>query len=184
MDHLAAQGINAYGEGKYPRGVFAGDNVPRMNSGVPIRRVRMIEKSRTIRTVSDRRSTQAVEPHNNHFIEYFRDDAGRWKARVVTTWDSAVRARSEVSITPGGTGQRIMCLSIGAAFVVNLSDGPKLCVVRKIKQNGRVYYRLHTDVRPAKDLEESLSLSVGAMERGNARKVVVDVLGRIVATNR
>ena len=54
-EHLRDQGIDPDKPGKIPGDAFKGKNAPRMPSGVPIKKVRMIEQSQTFRPVSARR---------------------------------------------------------------------------------------------------------------------------------
>jgi CRISPR-associated endonuclease Csn1 len=72
-DHLRAQGVDPQGKKAFPTGAFKGENRPHMKSGVPIKKVRMLEESETFRQVSERRSTQFVKPGNNHHIIYCHD---------------------------------------------------------------------------------------------------------------
>lgn len=192
--HLRQQNIDPDQSGDYPKTVFKGDNTPKMPSGVPIKKVRMIEESATFRGVSERRYFQYVKPGNNHHIVYRAVGDGpteKWIAEVVTMWDAARRARSGRPVIDRSDkdGARfVMSLAIGETFQIQ-GDGcePRLCVVRKMTQKTgatppRFYYRPHQDARDlrtfAKDLER-LKLSPRQMQKGNARKALVDPLGRI-----
>ncbi len=66
-----------------------------MPSGVPIRRVRMLEESETFRQLRQR---AFVKPGKNHHIVYRRDGDdpnAAWIAEVVTMWEAAQRAPEE-----------------------------------------------------------------------------------------
>ena len=186
--HLRARGVDCEKGGQIPRDAFKGDNTPRMPSGVPIRRVRMLEESETFRRVSARRADQYVKPGKNHHIVYRAVGEGpkeKWVGEVVTMWDAALRARTGLPIVDRSdrdTGRFIMSLSIGEMFEIDGSDGQRLlCTVRKIDQRSkRLNYKAHTDARPATEInKDNLYLSPTKMQERNARKVTVDPLGRI-----
>jgi CRISPR-associated endonuclease Csn1 len=185
--HIVAQGIDPDKKGDYPATVFKGENTPHMPSGVPIRRVRMIERSETFRPVSDRRSFQSVKPGSNHHIVYYEQGSGddaQWAGRVVTMWDAAKRGRRGLPLVDHAdteAGRFVMSLSIGEMFEM---DGPdksrQLCVIYKMSQNnGRIHYKLHTDARVAGEINaDNQYLSPQNMHDVHARKVLVDPLGR------
>ena len=159
-----------------------------MPSGVPIRRVRMLESGKTFRPVSKKRSYQNVKPGNNHHIVYRTSaKAGRtqWTAEVVTMWDAAARALKGFPLfdkADHGEEKFLMSLSIGEMFEIDAPEGGQLlCVVRKIRQtDNRLYYKPHTDARKADVIEaDNLYLSLKQMQARNARKVAVDSIGRI-----
>ncbi|MCH8244221.1 MAG: hypothetical protein IH897_16665, partial [Planctomycetes bacterium] len=193
-DHLRDQGIDPDQSGKYPGTTFKGENTPRMPSGVPIKKVRMIEESQTFRRVSERRYFQYVDPCNNHHIVYHavgRGDKEKWTGEVVTMWEAALRGRNGQPIVDRSErdGARFkMSLAIGETFEIDGDGtGPQLCVVRKItrgsgKTSPRLYYKLHRDARDQKTFKkelERLKLSQNQMHERNARKVSVDPMGRI-----
>lgn len=186
--HLRKQGVDPDSKKAYPADAFKGDNTPEMPSGVPIKKVRMLEESKTFRRVSDRRDGQNVKPGNNHHIIYWAQGEGdqeKWSADVVTMWDAAKRARAglpPVDRAPPNGRRFVMSLSINEMF--EMVDGRGeivLCVVRKMDQRSkRVYYKLHLDARPTEEInKDNLYLSPKGMVEKSARKVTVDPLGRI-----
>jgi CRISPR-associated endonuclease Csn1 len=186
--HLRARGIDPDKPGKIPADAFKGRNAPRMLSGVPIRKVRMVESGETYRPVSQRRSYQFVKPGNNHHIVYRAvANAGRvqWAAEVVTMWDAAARAVKGLPLIDRcdrGEEQFLMSLSIGEMFEIDGDEGRRiLCVVRKINQRiKRISYKVHTDARKADEIEaDNLYLSIKQMQQRNARKVTVDPTGQV-----
>lgn len=190
--HLRTQGIDPAKAGKLPGDAFKGENTPRMPSGVPIKRVRMLEESETFRRVSDRRAYHYVKPGNNHHIRYFARTDGkseRWVAEVVTMWDAARRARNgePIVLRTNEHGDRfVMSLAIGEMFEIDDGDGERvLCVVRKIDQRSKgMNYKLHTDARPSGEInKDNLYLSPSGMMKLNGRKVAVDTIGRIRSAN-
>jgi len=175
---------------KLPKGVFDGPNTPKMPSGVPIRKVRMIEESETIEPVSDRRAFQNVKSGSNHHIAYYEVvDKGkkRWEARVTTMLKAARRACAtprqaiiDRDVVEGG--RFVMALAIGEAFTIEDAHGPpRVCIVRQADQRSmRVYYKEHHDARESSDLKkENLYFSPPRMRDAKASKVTIDPLGRI-----
>ncbi len=195
--HLIEQDVDPWGKKAYPSQAFKSnedpekDNTPRMQSGVPIKKVRMLEESETFRAVSKDRPGQSTKPGNNHHIVYWARGEGvkeRWSADVVTMWDAARRARSgtatpTIDRTPPKEGMRfVMSLSIGEMFEMVGDDGEiGLFVVRKIDQRSkRLYFKRHNDARSAGEVEkDNLYCSPKKMLERSTRKVTIDPLGRI-----
>lgn len=186
--HLENQGVDAYGKKAYPTDAFKGENRPHMKSGVPIKKVRMLEESETFRKVSERRSDQYVKPGNNHHIIYWAEGDGaneKWSAEVVTMWDAARRARAglpPIDRSPPKGKRFVMSLSAGEMFeMVGKGGEVQLCVVRKMDQRSkRVYYKRDTDAREVELInKDNLYLSPKRMQEVGAKKVTVDPLGRI-----
>lgn len=188
--HLKDQDVDTNSSNKsasLPKKCFEGRNEPRMPSGVPIRRVRMIVKANTIRCV---RSGQFVKPGNNHHVVYRAvgqpgSQKEKWKAEVVTMWDAAIRARRDgqplVDRSDSDKERFIMSLSIGEAFQLDGDGGRVLYIVHKIAKTatgGQLFYKHHTDARSTKELKMT-TLSPAQLLQRKARKVLIDPLGRI-----
>ena len=193
-EHLRARGIDPDKTGKIPGDALRGPNAQRMPSGVPVRRLRMLEESETFRPVSKTRAGQFVKPGSNHHITYWVSGTGpaeKWTAEVVTMWDAALRAKRGEPVTtraPHDEQHFVMSLSINESFlVVNDQGKEELCVVREIDQRSkRIKYRLHTDARQEKvvrQLKARLLASPDRMRRMRAHKALVDPLGRIRRAN-
>ncbi len=185
--HLQDSGVDCDKGGQIPRDAFKGDNTPRMPSGVPIKRVRMLERSTTFRQVSNRRACHFVKPGKNHHIVYRTLGDGakqKWVAEVVTMWDAAVRAHNGAPIVERvdrDDVRFVMSLSIGEMFEIDGDSGTRvLCVVHKLDQNSkRLNYKLHTDARPSGEVNKSnLYLSPFNMRERNACKLTIDPIGR------
>jgi len=194
-NHLRGIDVDPFGKAAYPKGCFEGDNAPTMPSGVPIKRVRLLENKSTLRQVSDRRDFHYTQPGNNHHITYREtaDKKGKptWVGEVTTMWDAAVRGRTKINgkslplvdQSDTETGKFVMSLSIGELFEI---DDPKgelgriLCVVRKIDQTGRLHYKLHIDARTSGELSPlNLYVSPKQMHENKTRKVTVTPVGQI-----
>ncbi|MCC7087107.1 MAG: type II CRISPR RNA-guided endonuclease Cas9 [Pirellulales bacterium] len=187
-EHLRKLGVDPYGSKQYPTDSFKGDNRPHMESGVPIKRVRMLEESETFRRVSNRRKTQFVKPGNNHHIIYWAEGEGeneKWSAEVIPMWDAANRVRmgrQPIDRRPPKGKRFVISLSNGEMFqLIGEKDQVLLCVVRKMDQRSkRVYYKLHTDARETEEVDkDNLYLSPKQMQLRGAKKVTVDPLGEI-----
>lgn len=185
-------GVDPDTPGRIPGHAFKGQNEPRMPSGVPIKRVRMIEKSKTFQRVSDKRSYQYVNPGSNHYVVYRAVGEGareKWVAEVITMWKAAICDRSGTAVidrSDHDKGRFVMSLSIGEMFQIDGADGQRrLCVVQKIDQvSKRLNYKSHTDARSTDEVKrDNLYLSPKKMQECNARKVTVDPLGRIRRAN-
>jgi CRISPR-associated endonuclease Csn1 len=188
-DDLRGQGVDPFAKGAYPKDAFKGENAPAMPSGVPIRKVRMIENKTTLRPPSERRNFQWVQPGNNHHIVYRVTETGKgpvWNGEVVTMMDAAIRGRNGkplVDLTPETeNGRFVMSLTLGELFEIDGEDGSRmLCVVRKMRQlDGLLYFKQNTDARPSSAfISDKPYASPKTMQKLNAHKVTVDTLGRI-----
>lgn len=190
-DHLLRQKIDPRKPGAIPKDAFTGSNAPKMPSGVPIKKVRMVEEGQTFRPIREGDNRQLTKPGSNHHIAYFAvEENGEevWKGEVTVMWDAARRAKdldkcgSMVCRDDGRQGRFVMSLSIGEMFEMTQDDGEiVLCVVRKIDQRSRrVFYKKHTDARPVADLNnDNLYLTPKNMQLRDARKVTVTPLGQI-----
>ena len=175
-------GIDPDRPGKIPADAWK--ETATMPSGVPIRKVRMLEESDTFQKI---RPGGFVKLGSNHHIVYRKNTASPnapWEGKVVTMLEAAQRVKQKLPIVDRSDrdDQRfIMSLSIGEMFLIEENGEEKLCVVRKIDQRSRrVNYKLHADARPAKLIDaDNLYLSPSKMRRVNARKVTVDLLGTI-----
>ena len=176
----------------FPKGVFEGDNSPSMPSGVPIKKVRMVEKGQTFRRFKGTRHQQAVKPGNNHHIVY-REQTGKtgkvkWVTEVTTMWDAAHLARRNLPIVNRSNteaGRFLFSLSIGEALELENDHGElEIYIVRKINQDGRLFIKRHDDARQAGELdkETSLCMTPGKMQKGNATKVTISRSGLIKST--
>jgi CRISPR-associated endonuclease Csn1 len=159
-----------------------------MKSGVPIKKVRMIQKGKTFRKFEGSRSYQSVKPGNNHHVSYFEeaDPKGgiKWTTDVTTMWDAAQRGRKGQPIVDRsnrGDKRFLFSLCIGEAFeIVDEQGEVHLCIVRKINFNGMIYFKTHDDARPAGELDKSnLYYSAKNMCSLQAQKVRIDRLGRV-----
>jgi CRISPR-associated endonuclease Csn1 len=195
--HLMRQGVDPRIQKSWKKeanSLFSGQNTPRMPSGVPIRKVRILEKSMTMRPVSERRRFQFVETGRNHHLiirSSNSENKERWRAAVATMWDAAACALSGQSIVNKGSnadGHFVMSLANGEMLELDRSDGQRaLGVVRELDQsNKRIRWQEHTDARDLKTLrKEKARIYIGAetLRKRNARKVTVDPIGRIRRAN-
>jgi CRISPR-associated endonuclease Csn1 len=185
--HLEALGVDPAETKAFPKGVFEGENEPRMPSGVPIRRVRSTVKDSTLRPRGDTSASSWVKPGNNHHVllRQREDRRGRatWTGEVVTMWEAAQRARTNRPIVEQGDDV-VFSLARGESFRVDDPDKPDerpVCVVHKITNRAsgiQIYFKLHTDAQPEKERKER-GFSPRQLHQLHAEKVAVDPLGRL-----
>ncbi len=169
-----------------PKGIFAGANEPRMPSGVPIRRVRMVERSR-FEPVSACRTHQLIRPGSNHHIVYARISGGRLVARVTNMKEAARRARSGQSIVQlpeEPTAEMACTLCLRDSFRLDEASQAKhkgLFIVQEITEKTKggpiVRYRLHCDASMTAGRSPP-ELSVKQMSELGLHRVEVDAIGR------
>jgi hypothetical protein len=153
-----------------------------MKSGVPIKKVRLIKRDETIRQI---RGGAYVKPGSTHHLCIFEwTEKGKKKraAVFVTMLEAIQRIKEEKSIISRVHPDRpdakfIMSLSRGELVLGPKGDGRLMAFNHGVSTDGKIYFRLPTDARPANDREKFI-VNANTMSR-NARKVTVDPLGRI-----
>lgn len=202
--HLRARGIDPDNRGEIPSDVFKGPNAPCMPSGVPIKRVRMVETSGTMRCVSKRRRAfQFVEPGSNHHMVIYEfldkhgnpilnsDGEAKRDGFVVPMIDVAariIRLRKEkkpVSLIDKELGigkQFIMSLSINEMFLLKMPDGSQsLHRIQKLSE-GSIILRPHTYAGKVSDYDKPPLIQRRTPNTLRGEKVSVDRLGRVRRT--
>jgi hypothetical protein len=204
-NHLRANGVDPDKPGKIPTGTFAGTNTPRMKSGVPIKRVRMVENSETARPVSYRRAFQFVEPGSNHHMiicdlldkqgkpilnsngEPKRDgfpvpmmDVAARIARLLREQKTENRKRiTLIDKELGGRKKFVMSLSINELFLLKMPDGShSLHRIQKLSE-GIIILRPHTYAGKVSDYDKPPIIQRRTPNTLRGEKVMVDRLGRI-----
>lgn len=78
-----------------------------------------------------------------------------------------------------------MSFSIGECLIINDGGQERTCVVRMIDQRSqRLHYKYHFDGRPTPQIKkDNLYASPSKLQTMQARKVTIDVLGRIRRAN-
>jgi len=160
-----------------------------MESGVLIKRVRLLERDSTIRRIRDGKSW--VEPGSNHHVELVRATDGKRRGElfgtVVTMFESACRVRNSAPIVQRdhGSGYEFVCsLAIGESILLHLGSESYLCQVQKISGSRTlaqrpvdICLRLHTDARRRGDSKPFNRIQT--LRKFDFKKVTVDLLGRI-----
>jgi CRISPR-associated endonuclease Csn1 len=204
-DHLRANGVDPDKPGKIPTGTFADANTPRMKSGVPIKRVRMVENSDTARPVSCRRAFQFVEPRSNHHMiicdlldkqgkpilnsngEPKRDgfpvpmmDVAARIARLLREQKTENRKRITL-IDKELRGQKkfVMSLAINEMFLLKMPDGSHLLHRIQKLSEGSIVLRPHTYAGKVSDYDKPPIIQRRTPNTLRGEKVMVDRLGRI-----
>ena len=148
-DHLRSQGVDPDKPGKIPGDAFKGKNAPRMPSGVPIQKVRMVESRRDVppsvakRVLPVRQTRQQSSYRLSSHRQEARPDQ-QWTAEVVTMWDAAragpERDSRSIDQSDHGDEKFVMSLSIGEMFEIDAPEGGRLlCVVRKFDQTEQTH---------------------------------------------
>lgn len=170
-------------------------NPPRMQSGMPIKRVRIVEKIgdpvEFTRPGSERPFRVAIRGNNHHTLILGKIDApsaGAVDAIVVSTFEAAERARRKrvpvIDRSPRPGHATLMALSIGdSVFVADPETGDRrLYRVQKMssrKAFADILLRDARDARPAADAGSGTLrvVSAGAWNRLSIEKVSVSPAG-------
>jgi len=168
----------------------------RRRNGTPtqVHRVRIRKRLATFPVGTGHRQRHVVSKVNHHVeIVETRDEKGnpRWEGHLVNLFEAYQRHYKErlpvVRRDHGPDKKFLFSLAPSESVMVTDEDGDHLWRVICISQDksGRVQFefRLHTDARPMKELRQTkgarIRKSPDALRKLNARKVLVDPLGRI-----
>lgn len=181
-EHLSVAGVDLTRGDKIPAEAWR--TLPRLPSGVPIRRVRLLKKDKTIQSI--RGGSAHVKPGNTHHVCVFELPSSSGKpirdAVFVPLLAAQVRVRRS---------ERVVCHTHPsipqARFVMSFSAGEILL----IRHNGRVepfrfetgasttqqmYFRHITFAGPSGDKRGRISKNPNTLD---AEKVTIDPLGRV-----
>ena len=154
-----------------------------MESGIEIRKVRVLRSDLTIRPIRQGRAW--VKPGSNHHVCIFEAKDAKGKIRREPVWVSMLEAARRIKA--GETLiQRAHPTNPSAKFVISLSRGEMMLGVFKGKERlvkyktgastqGQLYFVEHTDARPDKTLVR-YAVNANTLK---ARKVTVDAIGRV-----
>ena len=155
-----------------------------------IRRIRMIEKleehSRV--TVSDKEGNayKAYKGDSNHCFELWQLPDGKYKARVVTTYEAHSASRETINKSrPHPAAKRVLRAFKRDMVAIDQGGKPMICYVQRFDQNGKIFLVEHVEANAAKrnkdpkDTFQLISLSGGAIAAAKVRCVHVDVMGRV-----
>lgn len=165
----------------------------RMPSGVPVKKVRIKKKEKTIQPIRVGKSGEAwVKPGNTHHLCIFEwDHKGKTKrdAAFVTMLEAARRARNGTPIIrrspPAGHdtipphAKFIMSLSAGEMVLADWKGQQKLLTYRTAASTtGQMIFIEHTDARRSSGTSPATKFTAYANSL-QARKVTIDPLGRV-----
>lgn len=160
---------------------------------IPIRCVR-VRKVLTMQPVGEGVRRRHVAPNNNHHMEIVAelDEHGeevRWEGVPVSLLEAYRRRRAGESVVrrDHGAGYRFK-FSLMGGDTIELSEGElrRLFVARTLASNGQISLVGINDARKIKDIKEAKqwwSPKADALRDRQARKVSVDVLGRVRPAN-
>ena len=149
-----------------------------------IRGVRLIENLRTIK-IRDESGTayKGYKGDSNHHYEIWCMPDGKWKHHVVTTFDAH---QSSVSSRPHPAAKRIMRLQANDYLCARVKDGPKTIYrVVQFKQSGEICLAEPNEAdvdgrnRSTKDPFSFVRISASSLQKGDAMRISIDILGRI-----
>jgi len=157
-----------------------------MASGIPVKKVRLIKRDKTIRPLRDGDPAH-VKPGSTHHIcifEYTEKGKTKREAVFVTTLEAMERVKAQQPIV-----QRVHPTRADARFVMSFSAGETVLGSFKGRERlakfktgastqGQIYFVEHTDARRDSGDNPATKFAVTANSM-NARKVTVDPLGRI-----
>jgi hypothetical protein len=154
-----------------------------MPSGVVIKKVRLLKKDQTIRSL--RNGIAHVKPGSTHHCSFFEmtDGNGKQKrvARFVPMIEAARRVQNRESLylrdDPGYPAAKfLMSISPGDAMLARFDGQEKLLILRTaISTESKFLFVEHTDARQDKEVKKYRA-SVNTLD---GRRVIIDVLGRI-----
>lgn len=191
INHLTQAGLEV-GRAKKPDGpkLKAALSDIRMPSGVPIRKVRLLKDDKTIMAIRKGKSHQAlVRPGNTHHLCIFEWSAnGKTKrdAVFVTMLEAARRIKNKETLIQRTPPKRHPTIPPDARFVMSLSAGEQVLANVKGREQllvfktsastqGQLYFVTNTDARSASK-QRKIVFNANTL---NARKVTVDLMGRI-----
>ena len=164
-------------------------NPPRMQSGQPIKRVRLHKPFTKMLLLKNRqgKAYRAMQEGSNHHIVIYEyeDKKGRTKrgGHVVSMFEAAQRAkRGEPVIQRRLEGGRRFVMSLSINELVQVPKGEKnseVYRVQKMDAGGEITLRLHT----AASIQNNQERLIKTPNSLIAKKVVVDPLGRIYPAN-
>lgn len=162
-----------------------------MPSGVPVKKVRMLEESSNMIQV---RSNQYAEPGSNHHIEIYepldkdgnpilnKDGSPKREGTIVTMYEAAQRAKAKkplVNRNHGDSTRFVMSLGINEMILLDVGlEEPVLHRVQKLSME-RIFLRPHTYAGPVRDTDKPPLIQRKSSNTLKGQKVTVDLIGRI-----
>jgi len=160
---------------------------------IPIKRARIRKADATIK-VGKGLAARYVAPGSNHHMEVVAilDSAGivkKWEGVIVSRFDAHQRtsAGQAVIVRDHGPGKQFLFSLAGGEYVL-IHDGENQRLLRVTAiSDGQIEFVTHSDARPITERKKipgaRVRYSPSALQRQNARKVVVDPLGAILTAN-
>jgi CRISPR-associated endonuclease Csn1 len=199
VQRLVKEKLNAIG--KTPDKAFAdASNHPHFVSKKDSHRIILIHNARIRKSdkpiaIGKGMKTRYVNPGSNHHMEIVAilapdGSEKKWKGVLVSRYDAMQRKKDGKQIVnrDHGEGHSFKFSLAGGEHVMmnTAGEGEKLYRVTVIS-SGRIEFVLHTDARPItlrkKERGARVHCSPNTLRTNNARKVLVDPLGRILAAN-
>lgn len=163
---------------------FKGDN------GVTPRRIRLLKKEEQVIRVADRHTGQpykALIPGENWCIDIFEQPDGKWRGAAVTMFDANAGQQLDEKRKGHPAARRVMRVHKGDYLKLVGADGRER-VMRVVRLRVKAQQFMLAEHKEAGDLDERhkeksnfqwLFASFNTLKKMKARKVGVDVLGRV-----
>ncbi|MEQ8637992.1 type II CRISPR RNA-guided endonuclease Cas9 [Gimesia maris] len=162
-----------------------------MPSGVPVKKVRMLEESSGMLEI---RPNQFTAPGSNHHIEIFelldkagnpilnKDGSPKRKSEIITMFDAAQLAKTKrplINRNHGPNTRFVISLSINEMILLDIGrNEPVLHRVQKLTKK-EIILRPHTYAGQVKDTDKPPIIQRRSPNTLKGQKVTVDRLGRI-----
>lgn len=189
QDYLRKKGIDPEGKSQkinekiWAEGIF-------MPSGVPVKKVRMLEESTNIIEV---RPNQFTAPGSNHHIEIYelldedgnpilnKDSSPKREGTIVTMFEAAQRAKNKEPLIQRDHGPKTkFVMSLGINEMILLEIGLKEPVLHRVqKLSNQIILRPHTYAGQVKDSDKPPLIQRRNPNTLKGQKVTVDRLGQI-----
>ncbi len=201
--YLLHQGIDPEKPSKLPKDIFQRKDAPKIPLGIPIRHVRMIEQSDTIRPISKKRNYQCIKPGSNHHMIIYelldingnsiiengevKRDGDIVPMIIVAENLNSQREEKRKKILINrelGKGKKFLhSLAINEMYMLRMPDGSHvLHRIQKLSE-GSIILRPHTYAGKVSDSDKPPLIQRKNPNTLRGYKVAVDRLGRIRRAN-
>ena len=156
----------------------------------PIKKVRLETKKEEHSLFEVRHNHEPFKYHllgNNHHIEIFEDKNGKWLPRVVSTYESAKRARTnKENIVSREFKDNKFIMSLSSKQMLEIINETKAEYYKvqniSVSSGGRVMLKRDYSA-DLKDSSTSIDKTINALKKLNFRKISVDPIGRVQTRN-
>jgi CRISPR-associated endonuclease Csn1 len=156
----------------------------------PIKKVRLETRKEDHSLFEVHQDGEPLKYHllgNNHHLEVFEDNNGKWIPKIISTYEAAKRARikKENIYSKDFKGNKfIMTLSSNQMLEISNETNVEYYRVQNISVSagGRVLLKRHYSA-DIKDSSSTIDKTVNALKKLNFRKITIDPIGRVQSRN-